>query len=71
MARPRSRAPFVGTQPQAGGLIALCSFRGDVIAGGAFSGSFQASLHRYATAGDAGPFIDTGLARQAFQPADA
>ncbi len=33
---------------------------------GAVNGIFQASLYRYATTGDAGKYIDTELARQAF-----
>ena len=33
---------------------------------GAVNGIFQASLYKYATTGDAGPFIDTELAREAF-----
>lgn len=36
---------------------------------GAINGVFQASLYKYATEGDAGPFIDTELARQSFSPA--
>ena len=34
---------------------------------GAVNGIFQASMYHYATTGNAGPFIDTELARQAFQ----
>ena len=34
---------------------------------GAVNGVFQASMYHYATTGDAGPFIDSELARQAFQ----
>ena len=33
---------------------------------GAVNGIFQASLYNFATTGDAGPFIDTELARKAF-----
>ena len=33
---------------------------------GAVNGVFQASLYRFATTGDAGPFIDSDLAREAF-----
>ncbi|NWG18089.1 MAG: hypothetical protein HXY41_15810 [Chloroflexi bacterium] len=36
---------------------------------GAVNGVFQASLYNYAQTGDAGRFIDTELARQAFLPA--
>lgn len=36
---------------------------------GAVNGIFQASLYKYATTGDAGPFIDTELAREAFAAA--
>lgn len=36
---------------------------------GAVNGIFQASLYHYAQTGDAGPFIDTELARSAFLPA--
>jgi hypothetical protein len=34
---------------------------------GAVNGIFQASMYNYATTGDAGPFIDSDLAREAFQ----
>ena len=34
---------------------------------GAVNGIFQASMYHYATTGDAGPFIDNELAREAFQ----
>jgi hypothetical protein len=34
---------------------------------GAVNGIFQASMYHYATTGDAGPFIDGELAREAFQ----
>lgn len=34
---------------------------------GAVNGIFQASMYNYATTGDAGPFIDPELAREAFQ----
>jgi hypothetical protein len=33
---------------------------------GAVNGIFQASLYNFASTGNAGPFIDTGLAREAF-----
>ena len=49
-----------------GGILMLL---GLVIVGllnGAVNGIFQASLYRFATTGNAGPFIDTGLARDAF-----
>ncbi len=36
---------------------------------GAVNGIFQASLYNYATTGEAGPFIDTALAREAFAAA--
>lgn len=36
---------------------------------GAVNGIFQASLYKYATTGDAGPYIDTELAREAFAAA--
>jgi len=32
----------------------------------AVNGIFQASLYNFATTGDAGPFIDTELAKEAF-----
>ena len=34
---------------------------------GAVNGIFQASMYHCATTGDAGPFIDSELAREAFQ----
>ena len=34
---------------------------------GAVNGIFQASMYHYATTGNAGPFIDNELAREAFQ----
>ena len=34
---------------------------------GAVNGIFQASMYYYATTGDAGPFIESELAREAFQ----
>jgi len=38
---------------------------------GAVNGIFQASLYNFATTGNAGPFIDTELARRAFQVASS
>ena len=34
---------------------------------GAVNGIFQASMYHYATTGNAGPFINSALAREAFQ----
>lgn len=50
----------------AGGILMLFGLVIVSLLNGAVNGIFQASLYRFATTGDAGPFIDTTLAREAF-----
>lgn len=50
----------------AGAVLMLFGFVIVSLLNGAVNGIFQASLYHFATTGSAGPFIDTGLAREAF-----
>jgi len=52
-----------------GAIILLFGFVLIGLLSGAVNGIFQASLYNFATTGNAGPFIDTELARRAFVPA--
>ncbi|MBK8024220.1 MAG: hypothetical protein IPK19_22990 [Chloroflexi bacterium] len=47
-------------------LLVVLAFAVLSLINGAINGVFQASLYRYAMEGEAGPFIDTALAREAF-----
>lgn len=49
-----------------GGVLMLLGLVVVGLLNGAVNGIFQASLYRFATTGNAGPFIDTELAREAF-----
>lgn len=49
-----------------GGILMLFGLVIVSLLNGAVNGIFQASLYRFATTGDAGPFIDTTLASEAF-----
>jgi len=49
-----------------GGVLMVLGFMVVGLLNGAVNGIFQASLYQFATTGDAGPFIDTELAREAF-----
>ncbi|WP_204139897.1 hypothetical protein [Halomicronema sp. CCY15110] len=44
----------------------VCTFSAIALITGAINGILQTSLYHYAKTGDAGRFIDTGLARNAF-----
>lgn len=50
----------------AGGVLMVLGFMVVGLLNGAVNGIFQASLYQFATTGDAGPFIDTEMAREAF-----
>jgi hypothetical protein len=50
-----------------GGVLLILGLVVVSLLNGAVNGVFQASMYHYATTGDAGPFIDSDLARQAFQ----
>ncbi|MCK6580721.1 MAG: DUF6159 family protein [Anaerolineae bacterium] len=47
-------------------LLVVLAFAILSLINGAINGVFQASLYKFATEGEAGPFIDTALAREAF-----
>lgn len=49
-----------------GGVFFIIGIAALSLINGAINGVFQASLYQYATTGDAGAFIDTALAREAF-----
>jgi hypothetical protein len=67
----------IGVAIESGALVVLAVIVGAVLIGavalvtGALNGVFQASLYRYATTGDAGPFIRTEDAAAAFRAGDA
>jgi hypothetical protein len=50
-----------------GGVLLILGLVVVSLLNGAVNGIFQASMYHYATTGDAGSFIDSDLARQAFQ----
>lgn len=50
-----------------GSVVLLLGFLVVALLNGAVNGIFQASLYSFAMTGDAGPFIDTELAQEAFQ----
>jgi hypothetical protein len=51
----------------AGGVLLILGLVVVSLLNGAVNGIFQASMYKYATTGNAGPFIDSELAREAFQ----
>ena len=61
----RQKAIAVG-EKSIGGIFMLVGFVVVSLLNGAVNGIFQASLYHFATTGNAGPFIDTGIARDAF-----
>jgi hypothetical protein len=50
-----------------GGVLLVLGLVGVSLLRGAVNGIFQASMYHFATTGNAGPFIDAELAREAFQ----